>query len=457
MSEQHPRGIGASSVDGFDVQAVAVAGSVPAVLDHLGRSHFTWSVCELCVAPAGRTALCNVALRGETGRMEYRQLEATTRGAALLAETMRAFALSFGDAEPRPAPTVDSATWRALVATFPFDDPARHEDGRQQLERRGTCAPKGPHVRDAIGDVLHPKALERQFSFAELHEEATAEGDVLAVLSPDGMIGFLRGHPGEEVDVFLVSDKEPRWGTRQSPAGVLLMITVQEGLSYAGISEHKWRDMLPSARVAGRKLVALRKELADGLDAIEGHRRLREVFDPDGRPGGQDGTSPGRMTALATVAMRKWAARRGTAPLELEIDRGRVIDAAGAEPQYLDGEYVLQLGGGELRFSIEGDLAVGRGSVICDEDRLASGPFAFSARTLECVVWALAGVDGLDRRPARVLRGFVASALATPWFDPRAETSAMLRQLRPFGSPRSRKDRAAAAAVRSFVDRAPRP
>jgi hypothetical protein len=346
----------------------------------------------------------------------------------------------------------------------PLDQPAELRRISDQFARYAFQAPDSEEFRAVICDELHPWSLQRQFPLANVHRipGPTAASTAVCIVHADYGLGFLEGLPTERLGVFLVArrDDEPHeerfaW---LYPGGALLLMAIHEALMSVAVAEREFTGLEPDLLAAHRiQLVELCNEVVNGLEVTAGYRRLTNLFGSAGWRGSTDSIALGQLNAVATMAIRRWMARRARGSRELQVDLvQRLFAATGARPRTLDDEYALRFPTGELAFRIERGVIVGRGRGVNAEGRFVSSPLACSAHTLEWVAWAMAARDEVSGDVAQALARFVVEAIKHPWLDIQAATEPIFGLLTKATELRGRRHRRTAAAALTILERRPR-
>jgi len=464
MSKENPSPKSPGGED-FDVAAVARAVARQPLTDDRGRHILTWPVGELTISPTGHTAQTDIAVVASSGRIDYRRLELTTEGATLLATAVAGLTLfRFIPAVPEAVRTHLEHAISLFARRYPFDLPVAYPGAREVLQAcRLLDALDVPQIHAALGNVLSPQALDRQFRLADVHQLITEENRLIGfgVDFPGGSIGLGTPQPNDNGRVYVIvadAASDDSLHCRLSPASALLLIAVHEGLAQIGIAERALVNIDARALEALREaLPRLRQDVIDELNVFDGYQRLATLFDPAMQSRLTPGMPLGQLNAIATMAMDRWRARRGPTPLEHRVDLDPVTAAAGREPAALgDGEHAYRFDGGWLSFRLEGDLAIGRGGTVSADRRLVSWPIAFTEQALGSVAWAISARDQLQGEVPETLGAYMLRALEESVFDARVEMRPLLRELHDLAQHRAKGGAAAGAAAQEILRRRPR-
>jgi hypothetical protein len=451
----HPSDIGREV---FDIFGVTLAGKVPPIVDHRGRVSLWYPAAgELTFAPTGPVAACDVALvatRKREVEMAHRQIVVSSDRAELIASAMSVLAAARTDGS---IPRLTARRLEELLRRVVSDDPSklpRVADWLRTTRTRDESA-----VRVAVTDALHPVPLGQGLLVGGLRElrPAAGESSAFEVQFPRAGLRFARVRSGERVTGVITRGADG--GVEASfsllPSSVLLLVAVQQCLVWCELATQPFGLAVGEIARLRTKLLRLRQEvLDDGVDVIDGYRRLISEFGASGWPATADMMPLSQLSAITAMSLRRWVTRRGRARLDRRIDLRRVTDICGYRPTPVgDDEFTLQFGCATLVLADEGDLAVGRGSVLGASSLLERSACAFSAETLEWVAWAAAVRDTPAGAEIDAVKSFLMRALADPWLDMRVDAPPIIAEVEARATKLSRSH--AAAELRELLQRRP--
>ena len=213
----------------------------------------------------------------------------------------------------------------------------------------------------------------------------------------------------------------------------LLALAALDGLALLACPELELTEISPIQLVRQREeLFAFVRRIRHDNDTAQSYEQLISLFLTEDARGSLAGLSPSLWGAAASVAIASWVARSGQSRSGRPVNLERLHDVTGQEPEAMGDEYRLRFACGELRFTAEGDLAVGRGSVIDAYGRLVSLPLVSNAAALEWLAWAMAARDVFSAAsgtpPWLVL--YTWRSLVVPWFVIVPETARIVGLLR---------------------------